>query len=280
MYDLKGKVVLVTGGTRGIGKGIVISLAKFGATVYFTGRTEKEFEGAVALGGSLSATEQEVKKVGGTATGIKCDHTIDEETKSVVDKIINKHGKIDILINSVWGGYEYYNDGTEFWNEHEFWTLPISRFDKMFQAGVRAHYVTSSFVAPIMAKKKSGLIVNLSFWSAQRNDKGVAYGVSKSATNKMVETMAYELKPYNVSVVSIYPGLVRTESVMKSAEFFDLTNSESTEFTGIAIAALATDNNIIEKSGSIQVAAKLALDYGFTDIDGKQPIPMTAETCQ
>ena len=92
--------------------------------------------------------------------------------------------------------------------------------------------------------------------------------------------MAYELKPYNVSAVSIYPGLVRTESVMKSAEFFNLTNSESPEFIGIAIAALATDNNVIEKSGSIQVAAKLALDYGFRDIDGKQPIPMTAETCQ
>jgi NAD(P)-dependent dehydrogenase (short-subunit alcohol dehydrogenase family) len=106
---------------------------------------------------------------------------------------------------------------------------------------------------------------------------GVAYGMAKAATNKMTETMAYELEKYNISVLTIYPGLVRTESVQKAAEFFDLSNSESPEFIGYSIAALASDKNIFSKSGTIQIAAQVALDYGFKDIDGKQPIPLTIE---
>ncbi|SHJ85905.1 short chain dehydrogenase [Clostridium cavendishii DSM 21758] len=109
---------------------------------------------------------------------------------------------------------------------------------------------------------------------------GVAYGMAKSATNRMTETMAHELKEHNISVVTIYPGLVRTESVMKSAEFFDLSNSESTEFIGLAISALATDLNVLKKSGTKQIAAQVALDYGYKDIDGKQPIPLNISSCQ
>jgi NAD(P)-dependent dehydrogenase (short-subunit alcohol dehydrogenase family) len=248
-----------------------------GAIVYFTGRTEVEFKGKVNLEGSLSATELVISNAGGIAHGIKCDHENDIETKKVIDQIIQNNKKIDILVNNVWGGYEHYNDGTEFWNEKEFFTTPLSRFDKMFNSGVRAHYSTSVYAAKYMAEQKDGAIFNISFWAAQRNDKGVAYGMAKAATNKMTETMAYELEKYNISVITIYPGLVRTESVLKAADFFDLTNSESPEFIGYVISALASDNNIIKKSGTIQIAAQVALDYGFKDIDGKQPIPLTAE---
>ncbi|WP_027624471.1 SDR family NAD(P)-dependent oxidoreductase [Clostridium lundense] len=280
MFNLKGKVVLVTGATRGIGKGIAISLARKGAIIYFTGRTEKEYQGAVKLGGSIEATEQAIKQVGGIGYGIKCDHKDDIQTKMVIDKIVLEQGRIDILVNNVWGGYEYFNDGTEFWNEKGFWTAPISRFDKMFESGVRAHYVTTCYTVPSMIKQKSGLIVNISYWAAERNDMGVAYGMAKAATNKMTETMAHELREHNISVVTVYPGLVRTESVIKSAEFFDLSNSESTEFIGLAIAALATDLNVLEKSGTKQIAAQVALDYGYKDIDGKQPIPLNKSNCQ
>jgi NAD(P)-dependent dehydrogenase (short-subunit alcohol dehydrogenase family) len=109
---------------------------------------------------------------------------------------------------------------------------------------------------------------------------GVSYGMAKSATNKLTETMAYELKDKNISVVTIYPGLVRTESVLKASEYFDLSNSESPEFIGMAIAALASDMNILEKSGSKMTAAQIAIDYGYTDIDGKQPVPLNVNTCQ
>lgn len=280
MFDLSGKVILVTGATRGIGKGIAISLAKAGAIVYFTGRTEKEFQGAVNLGGSIQITEQDIKQAGGIGYGIKCDHEDDTQTKMVIDTIISEQGKIDVLVNNVWGGYEYYNDGTEFWNEKGFWTAPLNRFDKMFESGMRAHYVTSCYIIPAMIAQCCGLIINLSFWSAERNDMGVAYGIAKAATNKMTETMAHELKGYGISVITIYPELVRTESVMKAAEFFDLSNSESTEFIGLAVAALATDPNIIEKSGTRQLAAQIALEYGYTDIDGKQPTPLNILNCQ
>ena len=209
--------------------------------------------------------------------GIMCDHEKDMETKNIIDQIIQKHNKIDILVNNVWGGYEHFNDGTEFWNEKEFFTIPLSRFDKMFNSGVRAHYSTSVYTAKYMAEQKNGSIFNISFWAAQRNNMGVAYGMAKAATNKMTETMAYELEKYNISVITIYPGLVRTESVLKSAEYFDLSNSESPEFIGYSIAALTCDDNILLKSGSIQIAAQIALDYGFKDIDGKQPIPLTVE---
>jgi dehydrogenase/reductase SDR family protein 1 len=280
MFDLSGKIVLVTGATRGIGKGIAISLAKVGAIIYFTGRTEKEFQGAVNLGGSIQATEQEIEQVGGTGYGIKCDHKDDMQTKMVIDRILSEQGKIDILVNNVWGGYEYFNDGTKFWNEKGFWTAPISRFDKMYESGVRAHYVTTYYTVPTMIKQNNGLIINLSYWAAERSDMGVAYGMAKAATNKMTSSMAHELREHSISVVTIYPGLVRTESVMKSAEFFDLSNSESTEFIGLAVVALATDLNVVEKSGTNQIAAQVALDYGYKDIDGKQPIPLNMSNCQ
>jgi NAD(P)-dependent dehydrogenase (short-subunit alcohol dehydrogenase family) len=277
MFDLSGKVALVTGGTRGIGKGISKILSNNGAIVYFTGRTEVDFNGNVKLEGSLSSTETIIRNEGGICYAIKCDHENDTETKYVIDQIIQKHKKIDILVNNVWGGYEYFNDGTEFWNEKEFFTMPLSRFDKMFNSGVRAHYTTSVYTAKYMAEQNNGSIFNISFWAAQRNNMGVAYGMAKAATNKMTETMAYELEKYNISVLTIYPGLVRTESVFKSAEYFDLTNSESPEFIGCSIAALANDKNVLRKSGTIQIAAQVAIDYGFKDIDGKQPIPLTVD---
>jgi NAD(P)-dependent dehydrogenase (short-subunit alcohol dehydrogenase family) len=119
------------------------------------------------------------------------------------------------------------------------------------------------------------LIVNISFFAAQRDDKGVSYAAAKAADDRMATAMAHELREHHVAVISLYPGLVRTESVMKSAEFFDLSNSESPQFIGRAITALATDPDVMKKSGQILVAAAVAKEYGFSDIDGKQPRPIT-----
>ena len=123
----------------------------------------------------------------------------------------------------------------------------------------------------------SGLIVNISFFAAQKDNSGVSYGVAKSASDRMAACMAYELREHNVAAVSLYPGLVRTESVLKAGEFFDLSNSESPQFIGRAIAALASDPQVMTKSGQVLVAAAVAQEYGFTDIDGKQPRPLTVE---
>ena len=277
MDTLVGKVALITGASRGVGKGIALGLGEAGATVYITGRTVEEGKAAVALPGTIHQTADEVSKVGGKCVAIQCDHRNDQETASVFQHIRTEENRLDILVNNVWGGYEHFNDGTEFWNETGFWTVPIARWDAMFQAGVRAHYVASILAAQIMVAHRTGLIVNISFFAAQRDDRGVAYGAAKAASDRMAACMAYELREHNVAAVSLYPGLVRTESVMKAAEYFDLSNSESPLFIGRAVAALAADPDIMKKSGQILVAAAVAQEYGFTDLDGKQPRPLTVE---
>lgn len=277
MKSLAGKVALVTGASRGVGKGIALGLGEAGATVYITGRTVEEGHAAVDLPGTIDQTAAEVTRLGGNCIAIRCDHTNDEEVQAVFQRIQAEQSRLDILVNNVWGGYEFFNDGTEFWNEKGFWTAPLSRWDKSFQAGVRAHYVASWFAAPIMIAQQSGLIVNVSFFAAQRDDKGVVYGTAKAADDRMAACMAHELREHNVGVMALYPGLVRTESVMKAAQFFDLSNSESPQFIGRVVAGLAGDPMLIEKSGQILVAAAVAQEYGVHDIDGKQPRPLTVQ---
>jgi NAD(P)-dependent dehydrogenase (short-subunit alcohol dehydrogenase family) len=277
MKSLAGKVALVTGASRGIGKGIALGLGEAGATVYITGRTVEEGKAAVDLPGTINVTAEEVSKLGGNGIAIRCDHTNDEEVKDVFQRIQDEQNRLDILVNNVWGGYEHFNDGTEFWKEKGFWTVPLARWDKMFQAGIRAHYIASVLAAPMLIAQHSGLIVNISFFAAQKDNAGVAYAVAKAADDRMAACMAHELHQHNVAAVSLYPGLVRTESVMKAAQYFDLSNSESPQFIGRVVAALANDPNLMQKSGQVLVAAALALEYGFTDIDGKQPRPLTLQ---
>ncbi len=275
MRSLAGKGALVTGASLGVGKGIAVGLGEAGATVYITGRTVEEGKAVVDLPGTIHQTAEEVSQLGGKGIAVLCDHANDEEVKAVFQRIQIEQDHLDILVNNVWGGYEFFNDGTEFWNEKGFWTAALSRWDKSFQAGVRAHYIASVLAAPIMITQGSGLIVNISFFAAQRDDRGVAYGAAKAADDRMAACMAHELREHNVSVVSLYPGLVRTESVMKASQYFDLSNSESPQFIGRAVAAFASDPDIMRKSGQVLVAAAVAQEYGFRDIDGKQPRPIT-----
>jgi dehydrogenase/reductase SDR family protein 1 len=274
MKTLSNQVALVTGASRGIGKGIALSLAEAGAKVYITGRTTKEGESASKLSGNIYQTAKEIADIGGECVAIQCDHLDDTQVESVFDKLSRAEKKLNILVNNVWGGYEYFTDGTEFWNEKEFWTQPNSRWDSMFQAGIRAHFVASRLAAPLLIENQ-GIIINLSFFAAQRNDKGVAYGAAKAATDHMVACMAEELKKYKVTAISLYPGLVRTEAVLKAAEHLDLSNSESPQFIGRAVAALATDKYVMKKTGKRLIAAELGIEYKFRDIDGRQPKPIS-----
>jgi dehydrogenase/reductase SDR family member 1 len=257
MSSLNGRVALVTGGTFGVGRGIARALAREGARVYITGRSAPD-----------GATEDGI-------TGIRCDHREETDVLTAFERITRETQGIDILVNNVWGGYERMIDNGVFTWSKPFWEQPMWRWDAMFNAGVRAHYRASQLAAPSMIAKGRGLIVNISFWAAQKHIGNVAYGVAKAATDKMSADMAVELARHSVAVVSLYPGLVRTEKVMEAAAWLDLTNSESPEFIGRAVAALATDPDVMRRTGTVQVAARLALEYAFTDTDGKVARPLT-----
>jgi NAD(P)-dependent dehydrogenase (short-subunit alcohol dehydrogenase family) len=258
MQSLNGRVAVVTGGTYGVGRGVASALAQAGASVFVTGRSAED--GA---------------RVDSGVTTLRCDHRDDSAVAATFERVSHEAGAIDLLVNNVWGGYENMIENGAFTWSKPFWEQPLWRWDAMFDAGVRAHYVASRHAAPSMVNAGRGLIVNISFWAAQKHIGNVAYGVSKAATDKLTADMATELRPHGVTVVSLYPGLVRTEKVMAASQWLDLTNSESPVFIGRVVAALATDPNVIRLSGSVQVAAQLALDYGVSDVDGKAPRPLT-----
>ena len=258
MPALTGKIALVTGASRGVGKGIALELMEAGATVYITGRSVED-----------------IRYISGKGTAVECDHRDDAQVQSVCRRIADEQGRLDILVNNVWGGYENMMEDGQFTWSRPFWQQPLWRWDAMFQAGVRAHYAASQMAAQVMVAQRGGLIVNISFWAAQKYVGNVAYGVSKAATDKMTADMSRELREHNVAVVSLYPGLVRTEKVMQAAEWLNLSNSESPQFIGRAVSALASDPGLMEKTGKVLVAANLAQEYGFTDIDGKTPKPLT-----
>jgi dehydrogenase/reductase SDR family protein 1 len=254
---LDGKVAVVTGASKGVGRGIARELAEHGARVFVTGRSMPDRE-------ALDAR----------TVGIRCDHRVEAEVTSAFDYVLKEGGPIDILVNNVWGGYERMIDGGEFTWPKPFWQQPLWRWDSMFEAGVRAHYHASQLAAPSMIAQGRGLIVHISSFAAEKYAANVAYGVAKAASDKMAADMATELKSSGVTVVALYPGLVRTEKVMEAAQWLDLSNSESPEFIGRAVAALASDPELIRHTGKVLVAAALAKEYGFTDVDGKTPVPL------
>jgi dehydrogenase/reductase SDR family member 1 len=256
------QTALVTGASRGVGRGVAISLAESGYRVFATGRT--------------TATSELPNGV----IRIACDHLRDEETAAVFERIVGEAGALDVLVNSAWGGYERMVENGAFTWALPFWEQPAHRWTSMLDAGVRAAFVAASHAARMMVPKRSGLIVNISHWASQKRIGNVIYGVAKAATDKMTADMAEELRPHGVAVVSLYPGLVRTEAVLQAAAegWFDLSNSESPEFTGRVVAALARDPALLSRTGRVLVAAAVAEEFGVMDIDGRVPRPLTLET--
>ncbi len=258
----KTRLALVTGATRGVGRGVATALAAAGFHVFATGRSID----------SANLPDAVVR--------LRCDHTRDDDTAAVFARVAAETGRLDVLVNNAWGGYERMVEDGQFTWMLPFWEQPSHRWTSMMDAGVRAAFVASSYAARVMVTQRHGLIVNISFWAAQKHLGNTIYGVSKAATDKMTADMAHELRPHNIVAVSLYPGLVRTESVLAAAEggWLNLSNSESPEFIGRVIAALASDPKLMERSGQVLVAAAAALELGVSDIDGRQPVPLTLET--
>ena len=255
------RVALVTGASRGVGRGVAISMNEAGFKVFATGRNID----------SAHLPNPIVR--------ITCNHVRDEETRAAFARMASESGRLDVLVNSVWGGYERMTENGTFTWALPFWEQPTHRWTSMMDAGVRAGLVTSSLAVKLMLPARSGLIVNISYWAAQKYVGNVIYGLAKAATDKMTADMAHELRPYGIAVLSLYPGLVRTEAVIEAAKvgWLDLSNSESPEFIGRVIAALAQDKTIMERTGKVLVAAAVASEFNLKDIDGKQPTPLTIE---
>ncbi len=279
MISLKSKVAIVTGASRGVGKGIALGLAEFGATVYVTGRTEKdEILSDFLKETSIYKTAEEVTKLGGVGIAQRCDHSKDEEVEELYKRVMDEQGKIDILVNNAWGGGIHALE--EYFFNNPFWKQPISLWDDNYTVGVRSNYVASKFAAEMMAKQKSGMIVNISFYGGRRYLNNVSYGVCKASVDRLSTDMAYELKEYNVPVFSLYPGQVSTEGMVELAKYnnsIDISKMESPQFVGRCIAALANDDNAIKDTGKILITSEVSERYGFTDIDGKQPKSLRAE---
>ena len=277
MTFLKNKVALVTGATRGIGKGIAIGLAEAGATVYITGRSLEKSIASVGISGTLLETKSAVEKAGGVCIALQVDHGDDEQVAYLFERIeTEQQGQLDILVNNVFAGVQDLRDSYG----KSFWQSEPSLWDRINNVGLRSHYIASVYAARMMAKRQQGLICTISSWGGLSYLFTAPYGSGKSACDRLAADMAVELKQDNITSVSIWPGIVGTEHIsqmaqeFKSENFADGYNWETPLLTGRVIAALAKDKNLINHTGKVQIVAELAQKYNICDRDGNRPLSM------
>ena len=283
--SLYGRVALVTGASRGGGRGIAAVLGEHGATVYVTGRSVRGRPTTDNLPGTIQESAEEVTRRGGQGIAVRCDHADELEVQSLFRKIREEQGRLDILVNNAWGGYE----GERLMPAY-FWRTPLGLWDAMFERGLKAHLLATYFAIPLMiesasaaARTKSshlpGLILSTVAWD---HDKyiGSFYDVSKHSIVRMLWGLAMELRQHRIATVALAPGFMRTERAMSHANGeLDwkkvpwLKKSESPEYLGRAVAALAADPRLMRRSGKAFHVGELAREYGFTDIDGRRVPP-------
>jgi NAD(P)-dependent dehydrogenase (short-subunit alcohol dehydrogenase family) len=264
------RVAVVTGASRGAGRGIAIALGAHGYTVYVTGRTLKE--GEAALPGTIGETAAEVTKAGGTGIPVRVDHSNDAETKALFDQVEKEQGRLDILVNNV------AHIGDELILPGGFWEKSLD-LAKILDVGLRSQYVASYYAAPVMVRQKKGLIIFTSSFGSVCYMHGAAYGAQKAGIDKFAADMAVDLKDYNVATASIWMGMLMTERSKKAiAEHPDMYGklaemAETPEYTGHVIAAMYDDPDIMSLSGQTVIGAEIAVDrYGLSDAGGKRPI--------
>lgn len=268
---LAGKVALVTGASRGIGKGIALVLAEQGARVYVTGRTVNE--GDYYLPGTVGSTASECDarglQSGGSGVAVACDHGDDAAVAALFERIARDEGRLDILVNNA------FTLSDDLLEPKGFWEKPLSNLE-MWDVGVKSNYVAAWHAAKIMAPQGSGLIVAISGFAGTTYTYGVVFGTSKTAVGRMARDMAVELAPHNVASLTLWQGLTLTEKAKDNlAKMGDKMTTSITSMTGSSvehpgrvIAALAADPEVMKRSGGEFVTTELAMEYGITDIDG------------
>jgi NAD(P)-dependent dehydrogenase (short-subunit alcohol dehydrogenase family) len=263
------RVVVVTGASRGVGKGIALALGATGATVYVTGRTTHT--GTAPFPGTVYQTAEQINEAGGVGIPVVCDHADDEQVKALFKRIDDKHGYLDILVNNA------AKVSADMASRGPFWERSFDLID-MIDVGVRSTFVASFCAAPLLLKSKAGLVVNTSGYGGGCYLHGPAYGACKAATDKMSVDMGIDFRPYNVCAVSLWMGLVKTELVQTYFEAYPDTwgkrvaETESPQFFGRVIDALQKAPDRMERSAKVWIAAELGLELGVKEDDGSDPV--------
>ncbi len=267
MGVLDGSTAIVTGATRGVGRGCALELAVEGATVYVTGRTLHE--GDSQYPGSLESCVEEAASLGGTVIPIVCDHRSDEQAAAVIERVAAERGRLDILVNNAFLIPDELDPNAVFWE------TPLSSWDDMVAVGARSAFVMTRLAAPGLVEQKSGLVVNISSPGARYYYVHPAYGAAKAALDRLARDMAHHLEPHGVTVLALWPYFVITERLqMLDAEEWDLdlSGAETMRFAGRALVALANDPEVLSRTGRSHTTRQLALAYGFRDLDGSLPL--------
>ncbi len=274
---LEDRVAVVAGATRGAGRGIARMLGAAGATVYCTGRSVRGRPATAGRSETIEETADLVTAEGGRGIAVRTDHTVESEVERLFTRVRTEQGKLDVLVNDVWGG-----DALTEW-ESPFWELSIAKGLEMLKRAVHSHIITSRHGAPLMIERNAGLIVEVTDGDTLGYRGNLFYDLAKNAVIRLAYGMAADLQAHRVTALAITPGFLRSEAVLDSfgvteANWRDaiekdpyFAESETPCFVGRAVAALAADPDVSKKSGGLFSSWALAREYGFTDLDGRRP---------
>jgi NAD(P)-dependent dehydrogenase (short-subunit alcohol dehydrogenase family) len=281
MGTLQGKVALVAGATRGAGRGIAIELGAAGATVYATGRTTRFRQSEYRRPETIEKTGELVTAAGGEGIAVAVDHLVPEEVERLVDRIRTDHGRLDVLVNDIWGGETLFE-----WNK-AVWEHDLANGLRMLRLGIDTHLITAHYALPLMIERPGGLLVEVTDGTAEYNADHYRlspfYDLAKIAVTRMAWAHSHDLAPHGATAVSLTPGWLRSEAMLEAygvaeENWRDATHaqphfaiSETPRFVGRAVAALAADPDCTRWNGHSLSSGRLARIYGFTDLDGSQP---------
>ncbi|MFD2656940.1 SDR family oxidoreductase [Gracilibacillus thailandensis] len=280
MKSLKGQIALVAGGTRGAGRGIAMELGAEGATVYITGRTTQNEPSEYGRPETIEETAELVNDLGGVGIAVQVDHLVPKQVQSLVERIENEHGRLDILVNDIWGS-EYFIEDTPVWKHS------LEKGLRMLDLAINTHIITSHYALPLLIKNKGGLVVEMTDGTEEYNNNNyrvsLFYDLAKSSVICMAKALAHELSPYECTAISVTPGWMRSEIMLEEfgvteENWMDATKlephfviSETPRFTGRAVTSIAKDLNKNRLNGQSLSSGKLAKMYNFFDVDGSQP---------
>lgn len=281
MKPLLGKIALVAGATRGAGRGIAVELGAAGATVYVTGRSTRSQKSEIKRSETIEETAELIAAEGGTAIPLRVDHLEKEAVRDLVDRIRSDHGRLDVLVNDIWGGELLME-----WNK-PVWDHDLDNGLRMLRLAIDTHLVTAHYALPLLISHPGGLLVEVTDGTRDYNARNyrlsVFYDLAKIAVDRMAWAHAKDLAPHGATAVSITPGWMRSEMML---EHYDVTEqtwrdaiagqpdfaiSETPRFVGRAITALAADEHVSRWNGQSLSSGQLAREYGFTDLDGSRP---------